>query len=50
MNKSLVSKALSLSKFFKVEVRITLFGTEILSLEFPPSESVVSSNESLKTD
>lgn len=34
----LIKSAFSLAKYFKVDVRVSLFGVEILHFEFPPSE------------
>lgn len=36
----LVKSAFNLAKYFKVDVRVSLFGVEILHFEFPPSEKV----------
>lgn len=35
---NLVKSAFNLAKYFKVDVRVSLFGVEILHFEFPPSE------------
>lgn len=35
---NLIKSAFNLAKFFKVDVRVSLFGVEILHFEFPPSQ------------
>lgn len=34
----LIKSAFNLAKYFKVDVRVSLFGVEILHFEFPPTE------------